>query len=95
MLRDILFLLAYWSIWVVPAACFCLWEHLDCKHREKMVKAAQNLELEKGLTLLRAIQAYYGNNGCWGVSQGLVFVTTGGPPARMKTCASTWTLGRS
>ncbi|MDE6259995.1 MAG: hypothetical protein K2M42_03920 [Oscillospiraceae bacterium] len=54
-----------------------LWEHLDEKHEEKLIQAAQNAELGEGVTLRQGVQAYFGDFGDWNVVNDTVYLEAG------------------
>lgn len=44
-----------------------LWIHLEEKHQEELIQAAQNTELGEGVTLLQGVRAYFGDSGDWDI----------------------------
>lgn len=82
MLKNILFLLAYWAFWFWPIPVLFVMEHRQAKRHEAMIRSAQEMELAEGVTLRQALRAYYGRMESWRVAQGLVCAFVGYPRSR-------------
>lgn len=82
MQETILYTAMAWLFLIGSIASVLIPEYLDARREKAMVRAAQNLELAEGITLLRAVRAYYGEDGRWGAAQGLVYVFAGDSRSR-------------
>lgn len=71
-----------WVFFIASVVWIMIAEYLGAKRDKAMIRAAQNLELGEGVTLLQAIRAYYGEDGRWGVAQGKVYAFAGHSPSR-------------
>lgn len=79
---DMIHVMMTWAYLILCVACALVPEYVDARREKAMIRAAQNLELVEGVTLLQAVRAYYGEDGQWGVAQGKVFAFAGHSPSR-------------
>lgn len=82
MRTSVLYTVMVWVLFITSIVWIIIAEYLGAKRDEAMIRAAQNLELEEGVTLLQAVRAYYGEDGLWGVAQGKVYAFAGRSSSR-------------
>lgn len=63
-------LLFWFLVPTVLGAALVLWLHVrwkrEARQEAEMIRAAQNIELGEGVTLLQGIRAFFGEDGYWG-----------------------------
>ena len=73
--------LAYGLFWVFAIVYFgvILWIEYSYAKQDAVARAAQKLELAPGVTLMWALQCFFGRGSRWKVTRGLVYVESGFP----------------
>lgn len=77
-----LYMAVMWTFLIVSIASVCIVEYVYAKRDREKVRAAQNMELEEGITLFQAIRAYYGEDGLWLAGHDVVYVFAGSSRSR-------------
>ena len=62
--------------WVV-ALCALIVENYKTRREDKLIQAAESVELAAGVTLAEGIRAYFGEYGDWHVKKGMVDISVG------------------
>lgn len=62
--------------WLV-SLCVLIAKNRRASREDKLIQAAESVELAAGVTLLEGVRAYFGEYGRWHVNKGMVDITAG------------------